>query len=115
MGQMQVRPVEVIGEERAAGASRLPAGLEHEVIGDELAAPVEQLGQGLAAALGLEHVVLVDPHPRQGAPRRGDLVAPAHMRLFLRQQCLRASIHSSRLTIFAITLFSILGLRLLLT
>ena len=49
MREMQSRTVEMIGEVGAARATFAPIGAEHEVIDDELAPPVEQIGERLFA------------------------------------------------------------------
>jgi hypothetical protein len=46
--------------EGAAGAGFLPLRTEHEVINDELAFAVEQIGERFLAARGIENVVLFD-------------------------------------------------------
>ena len=67
--------VEMIGEERAARAAFLPAGTEHEVIDEQLAAAAEQVGERLLAAGPVEHVALVDLNPGQFAALPAELVA----------------------------------------
>jgi len=56
------------------------------MLDDQLAASVEQIGQGAPAARGLERVRLVHPHPRQGAPLRGQFIAQPRLRLLALQQ-----------------------------
>jgi hypothetical protein len=51
------------------------------VVDDELRAPVEELGQRLRSPIGVESVLLVDPHPRQLSPLLGELVVPLRQRL----------------------------------
>src|SRR5438094_871656 len=80
------RAVEAVGPARAARAAGVPARAEHEVIDDELAAPVEQLGERLPAVAPFELIGLFHRLPRQRAPRCRELVAAARERLFLRQQ-----------------------------
>jgi hypothetical protein len=67
----------MVGHERAAGAGLFPAGAEHEVLHDQLAAPLEQLRQGARAVRGVEHVGLGDVHPGQRTALAGDLVLQA--------------------------------------
>jgi len=57
--------VEVVHPERAALAALLPARVEHEVLDDELAAPLEEIRERLAAAGAVEHAGLVHLHPGQ--------------------------------------------------
>jgi hypothetical protein len=51
--------VEVVGLERATFAALLPTGSEHEVIDDQLAPPVEEVGKRLLATGPIEDVLLV--------------------------------------------------------
>jgi hypothetical protein len=76
--------VEVIGDEGAAGASRVllvdaEPEAEHEVVDEQLGAAVEELGQGLPPAVRLEDVLLLDRHPGQLLARAGELVALPHV------------------------------------
>jgi hypothetical protein len=68
-----------VNEHPGQPASGQPSavGPEHEVINEQLRAPVEELGQRLRPVLGLEAVLLVDGNPRQRLPLPGELVAPA--------------------------------------
>jgi hypothetical protein len=45
------------------------------VIDDQLRVPLEQLRQRLGPVVGVEAVLLVDPHPWQIAPLRGNWLA----------------------------------------
>ena len=69
---------DAVGEGRAAGAPgvgpAVDALLEVEPVEDELAAPVEQLGQRPRAVGALETVVVLDPHHRHALPGGGELV-----------------------------------------
>jgi hypothetical protein len=55
--------VEVVGPERADATAGLVLRVEHEVVDEELAAAVEQLGQRLLAVGAVEHVFLLDALP----------------------------------------------------
>ena len=57
--------VEVVGPEGAALAADIVFGSEHEVVDDELALVLEELGERLLALRAFEDVVLLDPLPRQ--------------------------------------------------
>ena len=83
---MHGRTVEVVGEVGAALAALLPARREHEVVDDQLAAPGEQVGQGLPAVGAVEPVGLIDTLPGQLPAPRAEAVAPAGELLLLGQQ-----------------------------
>jgi hypothetical protein len=64
--QVHQRAVQPVGQAGAAGAgAERVVGPEHDVVGEQLRAPVEQLGQRLLAVLGVELVLLLDRHPGQ--------------------------------------------------
>src|SRR3546814_16006712 len=67
--------------EGAAGAALLPAGAEHEVLHEELAAPGEEIAQRNRPLGPFEDVVLLDPHPGQRPALLQQLVALARERL----------------------------------
>ena len=48
--------VEMVGEIRAAGAAFLPARAKHEMVDDELALAIEELGERLLAVRRVENV-----------------------------------------------------------
>src|SRR6516165_9424590 len=68
MFEMRERAVDMVGSKRAADTAFLPAGAEHEMLDYQLAAPVEQVNQGLLAVRPVEHVGLFDLDVRQLAP-----------------------------------------------
>src|SRR5712664_3441681 len=86
MLEMLPRAVDLIREQRAAGASLLPIGTEHEVIDDELTASVEQVAERHLAVDTFEDVVLLDLDPGQGPPLLRQAVALARPGLLLRQK-----------------------------
>src|ERR1700687_4846954 len=88
MLQVHDAAVEVIGDERAARAALLPVRTEHEVIDDELAAPAEEIAQGLLAARSIEDVLLVHPHPGQLPPLGAERVPLPGKGLVLGEQLL---------------------------
>src|SRR5438105_4556346 len=57
-----------VGERGAARACNRPVLPEHQVVDEQLRAPLEQLGQRFWPVLGLEPVLLLDRNPRQLAP-----------------------------------------------
>src|SRR4051812_17416863 len=83
---MHSRGVELVPEVRTSGASaELVVGAEHDVVGEQLRAPVEQLGERLLAVVGVEYVVLLDENPRELAPLLGHL--PAELGLLGLELC----------------------------
>src|SRR5207249_11996928 len=56
-----------------AGAERV-VGAEHDVVGEQLSATIEEFAQGLLAILGIELVLLLDADPGQIATRARDLL-----------------------------------------
>src|SRR6266536_5373237 len=80
--------VEVVGPERADRAAGFVLGIEHEVIDDQLAAAVEELGQCLLAFGSVEDILLLDRLPGQRLPLSGQLVTRASELLLLREQLL---------------------------
>src|ERR671931_1618757 len=75
MVQVDERTVEAVPEVGAAGAGTVfVVGPEHDVVGEELRAAVEQLREGLLALLGVELVLLLDRHPRELEPLLLDLL-----------------------------------------
>jgi hypothetical protein len=59
---------------------------EHQVLHQQLAAAVEQVGQRATAHRRVEFVGLVDPHPGQRSALARDLVAEAGQPLLVRKQ-----------------------------
>jgi hypothetical protein len=88
MGEMHQRASDVIGHERAAGAALLPARAEHEVLHDQLAASLEQIGEALFSTGRIKDVVLIHSHPGQVTTLRGERVALAAVILLVDQQLL---------------------------
>src|SRR6266446_4585828 len=88
----------VVGPERATDAALPPPGAEHEMIDDQLAAPVEQIGEGFPAVERVEDIFLLHPDPRRSAPswsrRRVNSFS-------LTRRAVHAASHSSRETILA--------------
>src|SRR4249920_1748667 len=78
---MDERAVEPVGQAGAAraGAKRV-VGAEHDVVGEQLRAPVEELGERLPAVLGVELVLLLDRDPGEREPLLLDLFVS--LRLF---------------------------------
>src|SRR5215213_3830174 len=62
--EMHAGGVEFIPQVRAPGAgAELVIGPEHDVVGEELRAPVEELGEGLLPVLAVEPVLLLHRNP----------------------------------------------------
>jgi hypothetical protein len=67
--------VESVGEVGAAGTGPdLVVRPEHDVVCKELRAPVEELGEGPLAVLGIKLVLLLDRDPRKPQPLLLDLL-----------------------------------------
>jgi len=84
--EVNAETVEIVCPEGAVLATLVPVGGEHEVIDDELAPTVEELGQRLPALRPVEDVLLLHLLPRQGAPLPGELVAKPRELLLLREE-----------------------------
>jgi hypothetical protein len=83
--------VEVIGDERAARASRVllvdpVAEAEHEVVDEQLGAAVEEISKALGPISRLEDVLILDRDPGQLLPPARQLIAPSHVFLLGREQ-----------------------------
>src|SRR5262245_15228288 len=77
---------DMIDLERAAHALRDLAGSHHEVLDEELAPAVEQIGEADLALRRVEDVLLLDPDPRQLATQPVQLVALLREGLLARQE-----------------------------
>jgi hypothetical protein len=74
--EMHARAVELIPQARAAGAgAELVIGAEHDVVGEQLRAPVEELGERLLPVLGVELVFLLHRNPGKLTALLGHLLA----------------------------------------
>ena len=74
---MQVHEVpfgHLVGARRAAGATNVPRGIEHEVPDDQLRPTLEEVEQRRSAVRVLEHVLLLDLHHGEAAPIGADPV-----------------------------------------
>ena len=85
--------VEVVCDERAAGAARVllvdaEPEAEHEVVDEQLRAAVEEVGERLRPLVRLEGVRLLDRHPGQLSAPAGELIAAAHVLLLGHEQLL---------------------------
>jgi hypothetical protein len=78
--------VDVVGLERAARAGGVPIGVIHQVMDDELAAPLEEVGERLPAFRRVEYIRLLDLHPGQRTPFRAQAVTRPHVLLLLDQE-----------------------------
>jgi hypothetical protein len=85
VGEVQICGVMVV---RPKGAALFPAGTKHEMLNEQLAAPLEKIGQRFPAIRAFEDVVLLDADPGQFAPAGTDLVPQAGESFFLLQEFL---------------------------
>src|ERR1700687_3735695 len=91
----------MIDLQRAPNAFFRLAGPHHEMFDEQLAATVEELGEGHLARGPVKDVVLLDPNPRQRSLFCAQLIAQSGERLlFLASRATRAFNHSSRDTIW---------------
>ena len=61
------------------------SGTEHKMLDDQLAAAVEEVGEGLLPVRAVEHILLFELDPGQFAPLRAQLVAQPRELFLLRQ------------------------------
>src|SRR5205814_3224019 len=88
MRQMPIRAVKMIGQVGAAFATLFPARTEHEMINNQLAAALEQIGQSLFSLWAIKDIFLLDLDHWELAPCGTKRVALASELLFPRQQIL---------------------------
>jgi hypothetical protein len=81
---------DLVDEHRAAVAARFLVGAEHEVVEDELTPPVEKVDEPRLSLWAVEHVVPLDPDPRQAAALCGKRISRPGRCLFLRTQLLKS-------------------------
>jgi hypothetical protein len=86
----------MVDRQRAADTLLLLSWLHHEMLHEELAAAVEQVAQRLLSRRRIEHVVLLDPDPGQGALFLAQCIARLAERLLFSSTATRAFSHSSR-------------------
>src|SRR5436190_2187429 len=91
MRQMPIGAVKVIGQIGAALATFFRARTEHEMIDNQLATTLEQIGQSLFSLSSLKEVLFLHFHHRELAPRRTECVALAGELLFPGQQILSSN------------------------
>src|SRR6266446_6575511 len=86
MLEMHESAFDMVDVKRTADATRLPSGSEHEMLYQQLATALEEIGQRLRSVRALEDVVLLDANPGQIAPLGVDLVPqPGEFFLFLQE------------------------------
>src|SRR5690606_41992592 len=76
-----LRPLSSFPTRRSSDLSRaalIPVRSEHEMVDQQLAAPIEQIGKVFPPRRRIEHVILVDLHPRQGLPLSINLRSEEH-------------------------------------
>ncbi len=84
---MHAGAVDMVAHERASIADVVRSRRQHEVVDDELAVAVEEVGERLRPVGPVEHVALLDLDPGQGLPFgpepveiARDLLLPRQMR-----------------------------------
>ena len=83
---MREHPVEAVGRRRAGRTASRVAGPEHEVVDDQLRAPVEQLRECARAFGRIEAILLLHLDPRQLASQFRQLVTEPGVLLLPREQ-----------------------------
>src|SRR5262245_20509881 len=78
--------VDAVRYRRVDRAPSLVARAVHEVIDEQLAAPVEQFGQCAGPSIGVQPILLLGPHPRQFASLTRQLVAKLGVLLLASEQ-----------------------------
>src|SRR5258708_20934649 len=68
MVQVRVQSIEIVSPERAMRATFIPIRVKHEMVDDELAAALEELGQHLLAAWAGKRILLFNLLPWKVAP-----------------------------------------------
>src|SRR5688572_25344169 len=68
---------DLVDDHRAAVAAGLVAWTEHEMVEQELASSLEEIGEALLAVGSFEDVAFLDSHARQASPLGGERVARA--------------------------------------
>src|SRR2546427_5497016 len=86
--EVHERPVDVIREERAAPAAFLPLRREHEVVDDELAPAVEEVGERLLTVRPVEDIARLHADPGEPASLRAQLIAAPRDFLLLLEELL---------------------------
>src|SRR5215475_11285340 len=86
--QRTLEAVQMVTQHRAAGTAVLPFRRKHEMVDNQPAATIEQLGQRLAAGRGVEGIGLLDARPGQRAALADDGGACVGELLLGDQQCL---------------------------
>ncbi len=64
--EMRHRAIKIVGKKRTSRAALIPVRSEHEMIDQQLAAPVEQIGKRFPSRRRIERIILVNLHPWQG-------------------------------------------------
>src|SRR4029077_13124867 len=88
MREMPVGAIEMIRQVRTALATLLPAWAEHEMIDNQLAATVEEIGQRFFAIRSVENIRLADVSPWQFASMPAHFVAQPSQFLLASEQIL---------------------------
>ncbi len=86
MFKVDTSAVDMIGQKRAAFAALLPSRSEHEMVDNQLAASIEQVGQPLLSVWAIELVLFVDLEHRQPAAFGADGISLTGQFLFLNEQ-----------------------------
>src|SRR6266478_1895325 len=85
---MDADAIETVGPKRTAWTPFLPAWIKHEVVSNQLASSLKELGQGFLAAWSVKIIFLVHLHPGQLSALLTQLVPKPGKLLLLSQKLL---------------------------
>jgi hypothetical protein len=67
LDEVRVHTVKTVRRHRTTGTPFLPVRAKHEVVDGQLAAPIEEFGQGLLPYRGIKYIVLLNAYPGERA------------------------------------------------
>src|SRR5450759_1457501 len=79
IGEVNEAAVEMIGQERAAWTTLLPPRTEHEVVHNQLASAVEEVGERFLAVRTIEDILFFNPLPGHFAALLAQFLSLIHI------------------------------------